>query len=166
MNVISDQITLILRDKSTPTLSYCEGEEEEEEIEKPVSKEDRHNTIQLKRSTTCEGDVERESTKQNTDKVVSCNSTATAERSQQQILFRASSDKSESIDSFKREYYQEQKCKDEYDWRCVKGDWIFDEFSFNNFPPNEISHDLPSLMFYNSTYTTCSVLFMFRVDSW
>jgi hypothetical protein len=119
----SDQITLILRDnKSTPTLSYCEGELEEEEIElKPVLEEDRHYTHRLEQFTTSKGDVERESTKQNTDKVVSCNSTATAERSQQQIPFQ-NSDKSESIDSFEGENYHEYKWKRDSELKCLQGD--------------------------------------------
>lgn len=104
----SEQITLILRDDDGNNHHdydriVDEGEEEDEEIASvPVCNEDRHNTKQqhihdqqqqqFQRSTStrkdCEGDFERESTieqQNNTDKVieVSCNSTATAERSQQ-----------------------------------------------------------------------------------
>lgn len=126
---------------------------------KPVSNEDRHITCDATHT------AESESTKQNADKAVSCNPTATDERSRQQDFDQQSRESSEK-NSFAGQF-DGAECQiliETESWRTAKN-WKSDSRSseIRTSQGNCFSHGLPSFFFRwfrSNVLHTCSVLFL------
>jgi hypothetical protein len=140
-----DQIAINLReeDDEESAIENNNNFNETPPQRKPVSNEDRHITCDATHT------AESESTKQNADKAVSCNPTATDERSRQQDFDQQSRESSEK-NSFAGQF-DGAECQiliETESWRTAKN-WKSDSRSseIRTSQGNCFSHGLPSFFF-------------------